>query len=114
LTDPSGHLWRDKWTALIGPLSCSECSGFRVPRTKIQEAVGGLSPSLEWRKDPGFRVQGSGFRVQGSGSVVLGAGLDRGGVAAKRRFKDARELAVAVWDVLIPYQGSGFRRPIDH
>jgi hypothetical protein len=27
------------------------------------------------------------------------SGSDRGGVAAKRGFEDARELAVAVWDV---------------
>ena len=30
LTNPPGHLWHDKWTALSGPLSMDAGSGFRV------------------------------------------------------------------------------------
>ena len=45
LTNPPGHLWRDKWTALSGPLS---------PSTSLRRAVFATLTSAAWL--PGVAV----------------------------------------------------------
>ena len=36
LTNPPGHLWRDKWTALSGPLACCDGLGEALVGQRLQ------------------------------------------------------------------------------
>ena len=64
-TNLTGHLWRDKWTALSGPLSQAMQEGFSANFDYISgdndggEAMAMTTPLLA------SQVQGSGCRVQG-------------------------------------------------
>ena len=70
LTNPPGHLgrschsWRDKWTALSGPLSLTS------PLIVVLVLLQGSGFADE---GSGSRVQGSGFRDEGFGCMVSGA-----------------------------------------
>ena len=46
LTNPPGHLWRDKWTALSGPISSRTTRGTRASLQSSSLSMGRVCPTL--------------------------------------------------------------------